>query len=84
MLKEKNLHQYLETKFQELNQKISKLTGEQSKQSQWLITDEVSTMLSVTKRTIYNWNNSGKLKPNNKFGKLLYRREDIENLLNND
>jgi len=84
MLNEKNLQQYLETKFQELNEKISNLTREKSKQSQWLISDEVSSLLSVTKRTIYNWNNSGKLQPIKKFGKLLYRREDIENLLNKD
>jgi DNA-binding transcriptional regulator YiaG len=81
-MREEKILEYLDTKFQELNEKITKSNEEKNNQKEWLTSGQVAKMLHVSMRTIYNWNSCGKLQPNNEFGKLLYRREDIENLLN--
>lgn len=43
---------------------------------------DVCMLLSVTYRTVLNWNKAGVLKPLNIGGALRYRRSDIEQLVN--
>lgn len=50
--------------------------------SEWLDNEDVCRILGVTKRTLQNYRNSGILPYSQMRYKVLYRPEDVENLLN--
>ncbi|MCK9561521.1 MAG: helix-turn-helix domain-containing protein [Bacteroidales bacterium] len=78
-----SLQEFLETKFQELENKLSNFWGEKTNQNEWLTTSQVAKMCSVSQRTVYNWNVNGTLEPKRISGKILYKRQTIEDMLNN-
>lgn len=47
------------------------------KVDEWLTSKQVCKMLHVSKSTIVNWRNTGKLKSHKIGGRILFKREDI-------
>lgn len=46
--------------------------------SDWLDVQEVCHFLKVSKRTLYNYNRLGYLKPHKILGKLYYKKTELE------
>lgn len=53
----------------------------QRSNSDWMDMQEVCIFLKVSKRTVYNYNRLGRLKPHKILGKLYYKRSEIESAL---
>lgn len=49
----------------------------------WLTTEDVSKLLKVSKRTLQNYRDEGKLGFSQVGSKIFYKRSEIDNFLNN-
>ena len=67
----------------EIIQEISKLVGntEKGKESIWLRTRDVCKILNLSTSTLQNLRNNGKIPFKKLNGAILYKRADIESLL---
>ena len=67
----------------EIIQEVSKLVGnaEKGKESIWLRTRDVCKILNLSTSTLQNLRNNGKIPFKKLNGAILYKRTDIESLL---
>ena len=67
---------------EERDSAIMARTVDEMKDEPTLTRDEVCRMLKTTKTTLWRWANDGYLKPTKVGAKSLYRKCDVERLLN--
>jgi excisionase family DNA binding protein len=50
-------------------------------ENEFMTVNEVTKLLRISRTTLYNWNNEGKLIPTEVGKKFLYRRSDVLSLI---
>lgn len=77
----KIVHQQL-TDFFSQQQQQQPQSAKEKETSEFLTKKEVCKLLHVSLTTLWRWANEGTLTPINIAGKVLYRREDIDAVIN--
>lgn len=80
LIEQKVWEQMLET-FSELTGKVQKLTERQTGMRTWLDNEDVCRILSISKRTLQSYRDSGKLAFSQINHKIYYKPEDVEAFL---
>lgn len=83
MLNESDLEKVFERLFTTYFEKMTTMMDDSGKHDETLLTEaEVAKMLNVTHATLWRWNNNGYLR-NVKIGRrCLWRKSDIDKLMN--
>ena len=80
LIEQKVWERMLET-FSELTGKVQKLTERQTGMRTWLDNEDVCRILSISKRTLQSYRDSGKLAFSQINHKIYYKPEDVEAFL---